>query len=309
MRYVVRRIAAFAGLLAGLTIAGFALQLLAPGDPAYFALAVEGFSEPTEDELAFMRRKLGLDRPVVVQYLDWLGSALQGDFGDSYRTGRAIGEQMALRFPVTLQLALSALVTASVLGISLGTLAAVLRGGWSDALIDAVSALLIAVPGFIIAVASITFITESVAWLPVAGRGSIRHLILPTLALSSGTLGVTIRLARASVLDQMDRLYVTFAESKGIPPLRTILFHVLPNALPAVLTFLANAFATIAGGALIVETVFALPGIGRYAVEGVLNRDIPIVQAYVVLTGLLYLSAQLAVDLLLAVLDPRVRNG
>lgn len=309
MRYVVRRIAAFAGLLAGLTIAGFALQLLAPGDPAYFALAVEGFSEPTEHELAFMRRKLGLDRPVVVQYLDWLGSALQGDFGDSYRTGRAIGEQMALRFPVTLQLALSALVTASVLGISLGTLAALLRGGCSDALIDAFSALLIAVPGFIIAVASITFIAESVAWLPVAGRGSIRHLILPTLALSSGTLGVTIRLARASVLAQMDRLYVTFAESKGIPPFRMILFHVLPNALPAVLTFLANAFATIAGGALIVETVFALPGIGRYAVEGVLNRDIPIVQAYVVLTGLLYLSAQLAVDLLLAVLDPRVRNG
>lgn len=309
MRYIVRRVGAFAALLIGLSIAGFGLQLLAPGDPAYFALANEGLSEPTEAELDFMRQELGLNRAVHVQYLSWLASAMQGDFGRSYRTGRPIAAEMSARFPVTLQLSLASLLTAAFFGIVLGTPAAVLRGGWTDSLVDAFSSVLIAVPGFIIAVASITFIAESVPWFPVAGRGSVRHFILPTLALSSGTLGVTIRLVRVSVMEELERLYVTFADSKGNLPVRTVLLHVLPNALPGVFTFLANAFATIAGGALIVETVFALPGIGRYAIEGVLNRDIPIVQAYVVLTGLLYLSAQLAVDLLLVALDPRVRNG
>ena len=308
VRALVRRVLQAVPVLLGLSLGVFLLGHLAPGDPAYFALVVDGFIEPTEEEIAAVRVELGLDRPLVVQYARWAAAAVRGDLGRSFRTGRAVGHDLGRRLPVTISVAVPALLLTAIFGVALGTVAGNRPESLASAAVDAVSGMLIATPGFLIAIAAVTLVAERVSWLPVAGVGTPAHLLLPVLTLASGTLGVTTRLMRSAVIEEKSKRYVTYAYSRGTSSQGTLIAHVVPNALPAVITYLANVSAGILGGSLIVESVFALPGIGSYVVQAVLNRDLPAVQGFVLITGVAYILAQLTADLTLIALDPRARR-
>lgn len=296
-------------ILVGLSLAAFLLGHLAPGDPAYFALVVDGFTEPTPAEIEAMRIRLGLDRPPAEQYLQWVVRATHGDLGRSFRTGERISDEIAGRLPVTLSIAMPDLVVTAVVGIGLGTLAARHPDSISGAGIEAICGALIATPGFLLAILLVTLVAERVSWLPVAGIGRPVHLFLPVLSVSAGAVGVTARLMRSAVLEEQSKRYVTYAHSRGTLPSRVLWSHIVPNSLPAAVTFLANAFAGIIGGAVIVESIFAIPGLGSFAVQAVLNRDLPAIQAFVLITGVAYVAAQFCVDMTLSVLDPRVREA
>ena len=262
-----RRVARNVPILIGLSLAAFLFGHIAPGDPAYFALVVDGFTEPTEAEIQAMRVRLGLDRPPAEQYVRWVVRAAQGDLGRSFRTGRQIHDEIAARLPVTLSVAMPALVVTAVVGIGLGTLAGRRPESIVGAVIEAIYGLLIATPGFLIAILLVTLVGERVSWLPVAGVGTPAHLLLPVLSVSAGGVGVTTRLMRSAVIEEQSKRYVTYAHSRGTLSSRVLWSHIVPNALPAAVTFLANAFAGIIGGTVIVESIFAIPGLGSYAVQ------------------------------------------
>lgn len=309
VRALTRRIVHTVPVLVGLSLGAFLLGHIAPGDPAYFALVVDGFSEPTEEEIASIRAKLGLDRPLPAQFVHWAVGVVRGDLGRSFRTGRSIVDDLGRRLPITLSVAVPALLVTAFVGIALGTAAGSMPESFAGSAVDALSGALIATPGFLIAIAAVTLVAERVPWLPVAGVGSPAHLLLPVLTLSAGAVGVTTRLMRSAVIEEQSKRYVTYARSRGVSPLRALIAHVLPNALPAVLTYLANVFAAILGGSVIIESVFALPGLGSYVVQAVLNRDLPAIQGFVLISGVAYVAAQLCADLALTVLDPRLREA
>ena len=309
LRIAGRRALQAVQILLGLSLVAFLLGHIAPGDPAYFALAVDGFTEPTQAELDAMRTRLGLDRPLAAQYVRWVVRASQGDLGRSFRTGRPIRDDVGARLPVTLSVAIPALLVTALGGIGLGTIAGRRPDSVAGAAIEGTYGLLIATPGFLVAILLVTLVAERVPWLPVAGIGTPVHLLLPVLSVSAGALGVTTRLTRASVIEERNKRYVTYAHSRGTLPSRVLRSHVVPNALPAPITFLANALAGIIGGTVIVESVFAIPGLGSYAVQAVLNRDLPAIQGFVLVTGSAYVAAQFLADLALAILDPRVRDS
>lgn len=309
VRALTRRLLQTIIVLVGLSLGAFLLGHLAPGDPAYFALVVDGFSEPTAEEIASKRHELGLDQPLPEQYGRWLIGVLGGDLGRSFRTGRSISAEMARRIPITLSVALPAFLITAAVGVALGTVAGSKPESAASSLVDALSGLLIATPGFLIAIAAVTLVSERVSWLPVAGVGSPAHLLLPTLTLSTGSIGVATRLMRSAVIEEKSKRYVAYAYSRGLSSAGALFSHIVPNSLPAVLTYLANGFAGILGGSVIIESVFALPGLGSYVVPAVLNRDLPVVQAFVLFAGFAYIVAQLGVDLMLFLVDPRVRSA
>lgn len=308
VRALARRILQTVPILIGLSMIAFLLGHCAPGDPAYFALVGDGFDEPTAAELRATRIQLGLDASLPQQYSNWLSRIMRGDFGRSFRSGRLVHEEIGRRFWVTLSVALPALAATAVVGIGAGTWAGAKHTSFMGVAIDGLSSILIATPGFLIAIGLVTIVGERVAWIPVAGIGTPAHLILPVAALASGTTGVVIRLMRSAVIDQQTERYVVYARSRGQSSIRILVRHVLPNALPGALTYLANAFAGIMGGSIIIESIFALPGLGSYAVAAVLNRDLPVIQAFVLVTGVAYVAAQLVVDLLVMSIVPRSRE-
>jgi peptide/nickel transport system permease protein len=303
----VRRVLQTLPVLIGLSLIAFLLGHFAPGDPAYFALVIDGFSEPTELEVASMRKELGLDKPLVEQYLRWASRAAQGDLGKSFRSGRSILDDLSQRLPITLSIAIPALLFAAVGGITLGTLAGNNPDSLMSSAVEGLSGVLIATPSFLLGIAAITLIAENISWLPVAGIGSTAHLILPVMTLSAGAVGVSTRLMRSAIIEEKSKRYVSYTYSRGVSSLKALVSHILPNSLPTVITYLTNVFAGIIGGSVIIESIFALPGLGSYVIQAVLNRDLPAVQGYVLITGIAYICAQLCADLLLLVLDPRVR--
>lgn len=303
----VRRVLQTLPVLIGLSLIAFLLGHFAPGDPAYFALVIDGFSEPTELEVAAMRKELGLDKPLVEQYLRWASRAAQGDLGKSFRSGRSILDDLSQRLPITLSIAIPALLFAALGGITLGTLAGNNPDSLMSSAVEGLSGVLIATPSFLLGIAAITLIAENISWLPVAGIGSTAHLILPVMTLSAGAVGVSTRLMRSAIIEEKSKRYVSYTYSRGVSSLKALVSHILPNSLPTVITYLTNVFAGIIGGSVIIESIFALPGLGSYVIQAVLNRDLPAVQGYVLITGIAYICAQLCADLLLLVLDPRVR--
>lgn len=307
--FVARRVLHCLPLLVGVTLCAFLLGHLAPGDPAYFALAGDGFFEPTAEELSLMRERLGLDQPLGVQYARWIVRAMGGDLGTSFRTGSPVRAEIAGRIPVTLAVAVPAVMVAGLVGVVLGTLAGARPHSVSSGIIDAWSGALIATPAFVLAVVLIIVVAERVRWIPVAGFGTPAHLLLPVLVLASGTTGVTTRLMRSGILEESAKRFAWYAHSRGLAFAAVLVRHIVPSALPPITTFLANAFAGILGGSVIIESIFALPGLGTWVIAGVLNRDLPVVQAYVLLTGLAYVIAQLAADLAAGLIDPRVRSA
>lgn len=293
----------------GITLLAFALSALAPGDPArtYF-LRAHG-RQPRPAELAHVRERFGLDKPLPRRYTQWVWDALHGDLGLSFSTGRPVTDELVTRFPATLQLAAAATLVAIVIAVPVGILAALRRNSWIDQLTRGAAMFGASIPSFWLAYLLIILFAVNLRVLPALGRGGFEHLILPALALGAGDAAIIARLTRSSVLEVLNEDYVTTARAKGLSRPRVITKHVLRNAMAPVVTQIGVLFGFLLAYSAIVEWIFVWPGIGRLAVEAIGQRDYTMIQGFVVFAGTIFVLINLAVDLMYLWLDPRVRLG
>jgi peptide/nickel transport system permease protein len=273
------------------------------GDPATVLLP----DETPPEVIAAYRQAWGLDRPLVEQYLRYLATIPQGDLGISFADSRPAATVVAERIPATLQLGLSAALLSLALGVPLGILAALWRGRAIDRFVMGFAVFGFSIPNFFFAILLILLFALKARWLPSAGSETLAHMILPTLTLASAAMGKLARFTRTSVLEVLGQPYVRTARSKGLAQASVILRHVLPNAAIPVITFLGFELGTLVGGAVVTETVFAWPGIGRLLVISVGQRDLPVVQTIILLIATTLVVANLLVDIAYGWLDPRIK--
>ncbi|MBT9292113.1 ABC transporter permease [Prosthecodimorpha staleyi] len=301
--FLAHRLALAAVVLVGVSLVVF-LCLFLTGDPAALMLPPDA----TREEIARFRQAMGFDDPWAVQYLRWIGRiVLDGDFGTSLRFGRPVGELIRERLPATALLAVVALAWSTAVGFVLGTTAAVWRGGIIDFLVRAIALSGQAIPVFWLGLLLILFVSLRLRWLPTGGYGEARHLVLPAIALGAYYMSAVTRLVRASLIEALDQDYVRTARAKGLSEWRVVIRHALRNALIPVVTVQAMYFASLLGGALVTEIVFAWPGIGRLAVQAIQNRDFPLAQSIVLLAAAVFVVTNLLVDILYVLLNPRIR--
>ena len=309
IRYCIYRLILTVPVLVGISLLSFILGVLSPGDPAEFALNQNGLDAPTEEQIAAMRAELGLDRPAYVQYAAWMLQVLRGDFGASYINGKDILQELLLRLPVTMELAALALLLAAVVGISLGLVCTVYRGSWLDNAVQFLTNIMLAVPGFWLALLMILLFGEILRLLPTSGGDSLQSFILPALAVAFSTMATVCRFMRSSLLKEFGQQYFIIAKARGISSFNLLLKYALPNAILPVIALLGNYLASVMGGSVIAESIFALPGISSMALEAIRYRDYPVLQAYVLLTGWLLVLITLGVDLLMFYLNPKIKTG
>lgn len=300
--YVLQRLGQ--ALLIGLIITAttFSLVFVAK-DPAR-ALARP---EATAVEIEALRARLGLDRPLVVQYGLWLGGVLRGDFGDSLYARQPVERLLAPRIRATLELASAAIVLTLLIGVPLGIAAALRRGGWVDLIATVLAVSGQAMPIFWFGLLMIVAFGVNLGWLPVSGRGTWRHLVLPAVTLAFSTLPLTMRLTRSAMLDVLGLDYVRTARAKGLPGHVTVWKHAARNAATPVVLATGLQLGALLGGTVVTETVFAWPGIGDLAVTAVTTADLPVVQAIVLFAAGVVIASNLAADVAVALFDPRVR--
>ena len=281
----------------------FALVHLS-GDPVLLMVPADASPELVADT----RRALGFDRPLPEQFGRYLANVAQGDLGTSLRINRPVARLIRERLPATVELTLAALLLATVTAIPAGIVSAVKRGTIVDrlAMIGAVAGQ--AVPIFWLALLLITLFGVRLRWLPVFGHGTWAHLVLPAVSLSTIVLGRLARLVRSSMLEVLGQDYVRTARAKGLGELRVLSVHALRNAAIPIVTLLGLQFAQLLGGAVVTETIFAWPGVGRLVVEAIFNRDFPLVQGVVLVVSLIFVVVSLLIDIAYALLDPRVRD-
>ena len=308
-RYICRRLLGIVPVLFGISLLSFALAQLSPGDPAEIMLEGAGMGIPSTEEIASLRSYLGLDAPPYVQYGIWLWRLLHGDGGMSFHLGMPVFDALLARLPVTAALAAAALGWALVGGIGLGLLMARLRGTAAEMLVRGATQVMLAAPSFLTAILLILVFGVWLHVLPTNGVESAAGYLLPSLALALVTLAMTAQLLDAHLREALSSLYARTARLRGLSETRVLLSYALPNALVPVTAMLGNFAAAVLGGAIIVETVFALPGIGSLALEAIHYRDYPLLQGYVLFLGGIYVLVTLAVDLVLARMDPRIALG
>ena len=301
--YVFRKVFHTAFVAFGVVTLVFAALRLS-GDPAATMLP----GDASVEELTALRQQLGLDRPLWLQYLQFLGSAVSGDFGTSFRHQQPALPLVLERLPATLELAGAALVLAIVVALPLGILAAIHRGRVLDVAAMAFAVVGQATPYFWMGIMLILVVSVELGWLPTSGRGGLERLILPAVTLGTHFAASLARLTRTSMLEVFGQQFVTTARAKGLSEWSVVLGHTLKNAAVPVITLIGLQFGTLLGGAVVTETIFAWPGVGRLAVQSVFVRDYPVVQAGVFVLALTFVAINLMVDLLYGVLDPRIRR-
>ena len=329
-RYLLRRLALTIPILLGVSLLVFLMLHSAGGDPAQTILGAR--ADP--QSIAELRRELGLDRPLLVQYGAFLAGAVRGDFGRSYRSNTPVVTEIAARFPATIELAIAAMVIAVVTGVVFGTLAAVRRHSLLDYVSSTVVLLGVSIPTFWLGLILIIVFGLWLRWLPISGRvdprlgadpslpfltltsllqgnwavakDALRHLILPALTLAAWPAAIVARMTRASLIESFGQDYVRTARGKGLPEQLIVVSHAARNALLPVLTVVGLEFGTLLGGAVVTETIFSWPGLGQLTVTAIGARDYQIVQGVVVLLGAVFVLLNLLVDVLYAVLDPRI---
>ena len=303
LRYCVRRVLLAVPVLIGVATLVFSLIHLVPGDPAQ---AMLGDGAAPQD-IAELRTSLGLDQPLLTQYLAFLRHAVTGDLGKSFRTGQPVTTMIIERIPATAELAFAAMVVAIVIALPLGIVAAVWRGTAIDygAMTFALAG--VSIPNFWLGpLLAIVFAVEF-GWLPVSGRGTLAHLVLPAFSLGLALAAILARMTRASLLDELGELYVRAARARGVSNAASITSHALRNSMIPLLTIIALQFGAVLTGAVITETIFAWPGIGRLLIQSIGFRDYPMVQGCILLIAVTYVTVNLLTDLMYGVLDPRIR--
>ena len=308
-RYIARRLLGTLPVLFGISLLAFTLAQLSPGDPAELILEGAGTGAPTVEEIAALHSYFGLDAPWYTQYGLWLWRLLHGDGGLSYHLGMPVFDALLARLPVTAALSVAALGWAVVGGIGLGLLMARMRGTIVEVLVRGITQVMLAAPSFLMAILLILVFGVWLHVLPTNGVESAESYILPSLALALVTLAMTAQLLDSQLREALASFYAQTARLRGLSEMRVLLTYALPNAVIPVAAMLGNFFAAVLGGAIIVETVFALPGIGSLALEAIHYRDYPLLQGYVLFLGGIYILVTIAVDLVLLRLDPRVMLG
>lgn len=308
-RYLLRRLVYLIPVWLGISVVAFALTNLTPGNPARLALQRQLDRQPTAEETAVLSAELGLGDPFPVRYVRWLGDALTGDLGTSYRTGEPVLGALLERFPNTLQLAALGLGGAIMVALPLGVLAA----AWRNSPLDHLSRVLVlfgsAMPSFWVAYLLILVFSVRLGALPVAGYGSWQHLILPAATLGMSASASLMRLTRSEMLEVLGQDFIRTSRAKGLAPRAVVFSHALRNALIPVMTVAGLRFAGLLGGAVIVETIFSWPGIGKFVLDAIFDRNYPVIQGFVIFMGTVFLLINLLVDLSYGLLDPRIRLG
>ncbi len=302
-KYLVRRALAALLVILGVVTVIFAVVRVIPGDPAQVLLGTYA----TAEMVAEQRAKMGLDRSLPVQYGLFLRQAALGDWGRSYHEGRPAFGLVIERMPATVELAVAGILLTVVLSVVLGTLAARWVQSVADRLIGAFSLLGQAIPNFWLGLVLVIVFARNLHWLPSFGRGTLAHLVLPTVTLAVQLIGVMTRLVRAGILEVMNQDYVRTARAKGVGEARVLTRHVYRNMMIPVVTVLGLQLGALLGGVVVIETVFAWPGLGRLIVTSINNRDYPVVQASVTFAAVIFVFLNLLVDLVYGYLDPRIR--
>ena len=313
VRFFARRILLTIPVLVGMSVVVFLLLRLVPGDPAQVILGLRA----TPEGLAAVHRDLGLDLPWHRQYLHWVGNFLSGDLGQDYRSHIPVAVLLRQRLPVTLELAALSMLVSLCTAIPLGVAAAVRRGGAADRAAMLLGLAGISIPDFWPAIMLILFVALGLGVLPSSGFmpltqnlvGNLRSMALPSLTLAAGLAAVLVRMTRASMLDVLSREYIKFARAKGLRNRVVVYRHALRNAAIPIITLLGLQSGYLLGGAVIVEQVFDLPGLGSLTVTATLERNYPVVQATALLIGLLFVVVNIATDLVYGALNPRIRVG
>jgi peptide/nickel transport system permease protein len=313
--YLLARVALLVPVLFGVSVVTFALIRLVPGDPVAVVLGPDSRARP--EDIAAIRAAFGLDEPPPLQYVRWMSHVLSGDLGTSFRTGRRLTEELALRLPVTLELTVLAAVLGLVPAVLVGVLAAVRRNSAADYLATVTTLVGVSVPSFLLATLLVLAFSLWLRWLPPLGYvelnrdplGNLRTMVLPSLSLGLPFAAIMMRITRSSILEVLGQDYVRVARAKGLPSPGVLGRHVLPNASIPVITVAGIQIARLLSGAVIVETIFGLPGIGRYVFEAIGTRDYPVVQGVTLVVALIFVLVSLIVDVLYALVDPRLRTA
>jgi peptide/nickel transport system permease protein len=303
-RFVLHRLALLIPALFLLSFVTFFLGALAPGDP----VAIQLGQHANPEAAARLRHELGLDRPLLVQFASYVGSALRGDFGQSYYDRRPVGETLGRGFPATLQLGLAAIALAVLLGMPLGIVAAAGHGTWVDRAAMGLALVGVSVPTFVIGPLLIVVFAMQLGWLPVAEWRTQADLLLPALTLGSRPASMIARITRTSLLESLGQDYIRTALAKGLTRARVLLLHGLKNAFLPTLTVIGTAAGYLMGGSFVVETIFRVPGIGALSIEAIQRRDYPVIQGATLLLATAFVLIHLLVDIAYGLLDPRIRQ-
>jgi ABC-type dipeptide/oligopeptide/nickel transport system permease component len=303
LTYVTRRILVSIPTLLGVATVIFMLVRLLPGDPARVVAGLLASQEDVER----IRHQLELDQPLYLQYVTFLGRLLHGDLGTSTRTSMPVTQEILSRLPYTAELAVASTVIAVVLGITLGTLAAARRGGWMDLAISSVSVFGLSMPVYWLGLMLMLLFSIRLHMFPAAGSQDPLGLVLPSITLAAFSLALVARQARSAMLEVLGQDYVRTARAKGAPRRVVLVKHALRNALLPVITVIGLQFGALLGGAVLTETVFSWPGVGRLLVDSIFARDYPVVQGVVLMLAVAFIVVNLLVDLLYAYVDPRIR--
>jgi nickel transport system permease protein len=306
--YALKRILLLAPLLLVVSFVIFMVIRLAPGDPAYAYLRLQNIP-PSGEALRMARETLGLDQPLLLQYWNWLMAALQGDFGQSFATQRPVMADIALYMPATLLLTGLALVFTLAISIPLGIWSARYKDRWPDHAVRGLAFIGVSTPNFWLGFLLILIFAVWLKWLPPFGAGTWAHLVLPVITVSLMSLSINARLLRASLLENANARHVAYARMRGLSERQVERRHVLRNAILPIITATGMHLGELIGGALVVESIFAWPGVGRYAISAVGNKDFPVIQCFTLMMVVVFVVCNLIVDILSAALNPQIRLG
>jgi len=305
LRYILRRLFYMIPILFGVSIVIFLILHLVPGDPARLVAGPDA----TLEDVEIIRSSLGLDRPLPVQYVSWLGNLFHGDLGRSARTHRPVMHELKLTVPATVELTLAAITIAILLGVGAGTIAAVRRNSIFDYSSMVVALLGVCTPSFWLGLMLMLIFAVKLDLFPTTGRGSLAHLVLPAVTLGAGAAAIIARVARSSMLEVLNMDYIRTAHAKGLSAQAVVLRHAVKNAFIPVITVIGLEFGYLLAGAVVTETVFAYPGVGRLLVDAIGYRDYPVIQGALLLLALQFALVNLVVDVLYVFFDPRISYG
>ncbi|MCS0673384.1 nickel ABC transporter permease [Cytobacillus firmus] len=300
--FLMRRLVQIVPVLLGVTLMVFLIMQMVPGDPAVL-VAGEG---ATDEQVESIRHDLGLDQPLAVQYLSYVGDVVKGDFGESIRTSRPVLDEILVRLPITLELAFWSIVITIVLGVLIGIIAATKQNSFTDVGLMMVALLGVSLPNFWLGLMLIIYFSVGLQWFPVAGWGTFSHVILPAITLGTGGAAIVARMTRASMLEVIRQDYIRTAKAKGVRQRLIIYKHALKNALIPVITVVGLQFGALLGGTVLTESVFAINGVGRLIIDAIRMRDLPLVQGSILFVSVLFVIVNLLVDLSYRFLNKRV---
>lgn len=304
LKYVLKRLLWMIPIILGVTVLVFTLMTFCPGDPAEIILG----SSATSADLAAKRQELGLNNSFLVRLATFISNTfIHFDLGNSWTTGVSIGASIAERLPRTLILSIVMLLISCVVGIPLGIIAAMKQNKWQDNLCMVLALVGVSIPNFWLAMLLVILFSVKLGWLPALGIGGLQYYILPALSGSTGGIANSARQTRSSMLEVIRADYITTARSKGVPERQVIIKHALKNGMIPIVTMLGTHFGKLLGGTMIIETVFSIPGMGQYIIAAVNSRDYPVVQVGSIFLAIAFSFCMLAVDLLYAAVDPRIK--